>query len=398
MLGWGTVLPYQYAYAAATRGWGSLPPPRPRACSRSARSRRPRGWAPGRPLLPGHRRRGGQGGRRRRRRQLIWAERPGVLPRRHVRLRPRHHRRRPGPVGPRAALGRRRRPAPRLRLAVHRPGPRHGRRRLRRRLRRRPRPHRRACGRPSSRPRPGSSSPAAFSGAPASGCAGRLGATCPSRRRVAPAARARRCAPLGVPALRWTALVTVPWPWASTPSSSPGCPPTPSPSWTWTRPRSASRPPSTASSSSPCRCVVVRLTARRSARDPAHGVGAIWTLSWLVLSAARSPRALLGAVRDDLRHLRRRRDHVRPGAQPADRQPRPPAWSARPSACSPRCRRLLGRRAARRRGDPRRWVGNLFIGPHVAISLLAVFGAWRLRRRHRDPERCGRARSLPSWP
>ena len=24
MLGWGTVLPYQYAYAASTRGWGSL--------------------------------------------------------------------------------------------------------------------------------------------------------------------------------------------------------------------------------------------------------------------------------------------------------------------------------------------------------------------------------------
>ena len=24
MLGWGTVLPYQYAYAANTRGWGSL--------------------------------------------------------------------------------------------------------------------------------------------------------------------------------------------------------------------------------------------------------------------------------------------------------------------------------------------------------------------------------------
>src|SRR6478735_3261725 len=24
MLGWGTVLPYQYAYAATTRGWGSL--------------------------------------------------------------------------------------------------------------------------------------------------------------------------------------------------------------------------------------------------------------------------------------------------------------------------------------------------------------------------------------
>ena len=24
MLGWGTVLPYQYAYAANTRGWGAL--------------------------------------------------------------------------------------------------------------------------------------------------------------------------------------------------------------------------------------------------------------------------------------------------------------------------------------------------------------------------------------
>src|SRR5690349_17934789 len=24
MLGWGTVLPYQYAYAATTRGWGAL--------------------------------------------------------------------------------------------------------------------------------------------------------------------------------------------------------------------------------------------------------------------------------------------------------------------------------------------------------------------------------------
>ena len=24
MLGWGTVRPYQYAYAAPTRGWGSL--------------------------------------------------------------------------------------------------------------------------------------------------------------------------------------------------------------------------------------------------------------------------------------------------------------------------------------------------------------------------------------
>ena len=70
--------------------------------------------------------------------------------------------------------------------------------------------------------------------------------------------------------------------------------------------------------------VVVRVTARRSAASLLMVVGAVWTLSWVVLLGrpARA-RGRLGALRHDLRHLRRRRDDVRPGAQPADREPRP---------------------------------------------------------------------------
>ena len=137
MLGWGTVLPYQYAYAANTRGWGTLvaaaasslfsvgrcSPPRsvgawPTACRPVAVAVARQGASP--PPAP-----------------AAWsgAGSPASFLARHVRLRRRDHRRGPGPVGAGAALGRRRGPPARLRLAVHRAGARHGRGRLRRRLR-----------------------------------------------------------------------------------------------------------------------------------------------------------------------------------------------------------------------------------------------------------------------
>ena len=92
-------------------------PPRRRACSPSAPSSPPR--FAGRLADRSHPVRG------RRRGQAASpppasAPRPGRLagglPRRHVRLRRRPHRRRPGPVGARAALGRLRGPPPGLRL------------------------------------------------------------------------------------------------------------------------------------------------------------------------------------------------------------------------------------------------------------------------------------------
>ena len=134
MLGWGTVLPYQYAYAANTRGWGALAAAlastlfsvgalvaAPFAGRLSDRFN-PVTVAVVAKLLAAV----GVGG-------LVWADVGPGLPRRHVRLRLRPDRGRPRRVGARAALGRERRPPQGLRLQVHGRGHRHGGRRLRRR-------------------------------------------------------------------------------------------------------------------------------------------------------------------------------------------------------------------------------------------------------------------------
>ena len=205
-----------------------------------------------------------------------------------------------GPVRPRAALGRRRRPPPGLRLAVHRPGPRHGRRRLRRRLRRRPRRARRHVAGLRRRRRRASSSPAvlllvAGSGAPASVRRPRLDGR---RRRGAGRHAARRCAAIWADpgAALDRARHRRPWRWASTPSSSRAAGLRPDRAHV-DETRSASPPPSTASSSSRCRCVVVRAHGQAQRRDACSWSSApIWTLSWLVLAGASLAPELAAAL------------------------------------------------------------------------------------------------------
>ena len=130
--------------------------------------------------------------------------------------------------------------------------------------------------------------------------------------------------------------------------------------------------------------LVVRLTAKRSGATLLMGVGAIWTLSWLVLAAASlAPSCRGGAVRDDLRHLRGRRDDVRPVLNPLTASLAPSGHGRHDAGHvhGPADRRS-------RRSGP--LVAGVVLGAghgprcssalHVAISLLAVFGAWRLRQ------------------
>ena len=288
-----------------------------------------------RPLQPGHRRR-----------RWPSCSRPSAsaassgpvgpgLPRRHVRLRLRPDRGRPRRVGARAALGRERRPPQGLRLQVHGRGHRHGGRRLRRRPVRRPL---RADGmdvRVRRGRRWASRSPPCSSTSPASARRARSPPTSPPARPRRGSARWRRCA-ASSPCPRCAGPPSSPWPSrsASTPSSSRACRPTPSPCSTSTSRRSASPPPSTASSSWRCRSSSCASPPSAAPASLLMVVGGIWTL--VVGRALRRPahaRDRLGALRHDVRHLRRRRDDVRPGAQPAHREPRSPrASSARRSA------------------------------------------------------------------
>ena len=127
--------------------------------------------------------------------------------------------------------------------------------------------------------------------------------------------------------------------------------------------------------------LVVRLTARRSGAALLMGVGAIWTLSWLVLAAASLAPELSAVLFVTTFGI------FAVGETMYAPVLNPLTASLAPSGL---VGTTLGMFTALQTGFSAvgplvagvilgAGLGGLFIGVHVAISLLAVFGAWRLR-------------------
>jgi hypothetical protein len=127
--------------------------------------------------------------------------------------------------------------------------------------------------------------------------------------------------------------------------------------------------------------LVVRLTAKRSGATLLMGVGAIWTLSWLVLAAASLAPELSAALFVTTFGI------FAVGETMYAPVLNPLTASLAPSGL---VGTTLGMFTALQTGFSAAGplvagvilgagFGGLFIGLHVAISLLAVFGAWRLR-------------------
>jgi MFS family permease len=127
--------------------------------------------------------------------------------------------------------------------------------------------------------------------------------------------------------------------------------------------------------------VVVRLTARRSGATLLMGVGAIWTLSWLVLSlASLDPQLSAALFVTTFGIFAVGETMYAPVLNPLTAGLAPTglvgttlglftALQTGISAVGPLVAGVvLGAR-----------LGSVFIGLHVAISLLALFAAWRLR-------------------
>ena len=127
--------------------------------------------------------------------------------------------------------------------------------------------------------------------------------------------------------------------------------------------------------------LVVRLTAKRSAPTLLVVVGGIWMLSWLVLAAASHLPGLAGtlfvttfgifAVGETM---------YAPVLNPLTASLAPSGHGRHhPRGVRRDADRRVGGRSAGGRRRPRRRARHLFIVAHVAISLVAVFAAWRLR-------------------
>ena len=133
--------------------------------------------------------------------------------------------------------------------------------------------------------------------------------------------------------------------------------------------------------------LVVRLTARRSGATLLMGVGAIWTVSWLVLAAASlSPELSAALFVTTFGIFAVGETMYAPVLNPL-------TASLAPSGL---VGTTLGMFTALQTGFSAvgplvagvilgAGLGSLFIGLHVGISLLAVFAAWRLRIAMRRP-------------
>jgi MFS family permease len=133
--------------------------------------------------------------------------------------------------------------------------------------------------------------------------------------------------------------------------------------------------------------VVVKVTAKRSGATLLMGVGLIWTVSWLVLAASALAPELAAvlfvttfgifAVGETMYApvLNPLTASLAPSGLVGTTQGLFTALQTGFSAVGPLVAGvILGA-----------GLGSLFIGVHVAISLLAVFGAWRLRGAMRQP-------------
>jgi Na+/melibiose symporter-like transporter len=127
--------------------------------------------------------------------------------------------------------------------------------------------------------------------------------------------------------------------------------------------------------------VVVRLTARRSGATLLMGVGAVWTLSWLVLAAAAVAPELAGALFVTTFGI------FAVGETMYAPVLNPLTASLAPSGL---VGTTLGLFTALQTGVSAvgplvagvilgAGLGGVFVGAHVAISLLALYAAWRLR-------------------
>ena len=133
--------------------------------------------------------------------------------------------------------------------------------------------------------------------------------------------------------------------------------------------------------------LVVRLTARRSGATLLMGVGAIWTVSWLVLAAASlSPELSAALFVTTFGIFAVGETMYAPVLNPL-------TASLAPSGL---VGTTLGMFTALQTGFSAvgplvagvilgAGLGSLFIGLHVVISLVAVFAAWRLRAAMRRP-------------
>ena len=133
--------------------------------------------------------------------------------------------------------------------------------------------------------------------------------------------------------------------------------------------------------------LVVRLTAKRSGATLLMGVGVIWTISWLVLAAASFAPELAAVLFVTTYAI------FAVGETMYAPVLNPLTASLAPSGL---VGTTLGMFTALQTGFSAvgplvagvilgAGMGSLFIGLHIAISLLAVFGAWRLRATLRTP-------------
>ncbi len=134
--------------------------------------------------------------------------------------------------------------------------------------------------------------------------------------------------------------------------------------------------------------LVVRLTAKRSAATLLMGVGAIWTVSWLVLAASSLAPDVAAALFVTTFGI------FAVGETMYSPVLNPLTASLAPSGL---VGTTLGMFTALQTGFSAvgplvagvilgAGLGGVFIGLHVAISLLAVFAAWRLRVAMRTPK------------
>ena len=133
--------------------------------------------------------------------------------------------------------------------------------------------------------------------------------------------------------------------------------------------------------------LVVRLTAKRSGATLLMGVGLIWTISWLVLAAASLAPELAAVLFVTTYAI------FAVGETMYAPVLNPLTASLAPSGL---VGTTLGMFTALQTGFSAvgplvagvilgAGMGSLFIGLHIAISLLAVFGAWRMRATLRTP-------------
>ncbi|WP_406831410.1 MFS transporter [Pedococcus sp. KACC 23699] len=139
--------------------------------------------------------------------------------------------------------------------------------------------------------------------------------------------------------------------------------------------------------------LVVRLTAKRSGATLLMGVGLIWTISWLVLAAASLAPELAAVLFVTTFGI------FAVGETMYAPVLNPLTASLAPSGL---VGTTLGMFTALQTGFSAvgplvagvvlgAGMGSVFIGLHIAISLLAVFGAWRLRATLRTPVAVPRA-------